>query len=94
MPTMPPQTLSDLGERILLALWRLRGIGNKYVKQEILRADLGVESDQSWVGEIANLQTQGFLTSTSLDGQDALSLAPLGLAILRQIEEDRLQELK
>ncbi len=94
MPNMPPQALSDLGEQILLTLWRLRGIGNKFVKQENLRADLAVDSDQTWVGEIANLQTEGFLTSTNLDGQDAVSLTPLGLAILRQIEEDKLQELK
>jgi len=94
MPNMPPQALSDLGEQILLTLWRLRGIGNKFVKQEKLRADLAVNSDQTWVGEIANLQTEGFLTSTNLDGQDAVSLTPLGLAILRQIEEDKLQELK
>ena len=94
MPNMPPQALSDLGEQILLTLWRLRGIGNKFVKQENIRADLAVDSDQTWVGEIANLQTEGFLTSTNLDGQDAVSLTPLGLAILRQIEEDKLQELK
>jgi hypothetical protein len=94
MPNMPPQALSDLGEQILLTLWRLRGIGNKFVKQENLRADLAVDSDQTWVGEIANLQTEGFLTSTNLDGQDVVSLTPLGLAILRQIEEDKLQELK
>jgi hypothetical protein len=94
MPNMPPQAVSDLGEQILLTLWRLRGIGNKFVKQENLRADLAVDSDQTWVGEIANLQTEGFLTSTNLDGRDAVSLTPLGLAILRQIEEDKLQELK
>ena len=94
MPNMPPQALSDLGEQILLTLWRLRGIGNKFVKQENLRADLAVDSDQTWVGEIANLQTEGFLTSTNIDGQDVVSLTPLGLAILRQIEEDKLQELK
>jgi len=94
MPNMPLQALSDLGEQILLTLWRLRGIGNKFVKQENLRADLAVDSDQTWVGEIANLQTEGFLTSTNLDGQDVVSLTPLGLAILRQIEEDKLQELK
>ena len=94
MRNMLPHALSDLGERVLLTLWRLRGIGSKYISRETLRGELAVESDQGWEGELANLQTLGFLASTDEEGQDAISLTPLGLAILRQIEEDKLQELK
>lgn len=94
MRNMPPQALSDLGEQILLTIWRLRGDGSKIIQQENLRADLKIDSDQTWVGEIANLQTLGFLASTNQDNQNALSLTPLGLSVLRQIEEDKLQELK
>jgi hypothetical protein len=94
MRNMPPQALSDLGEQILLSIWKLGGVGSKFIQQENLRANLKIDSDQTWVGEIANLQTLGFLTSTDQAGQETLSLTPFGLAILRQIEEDKLQELK
>jgi len=93
---MPPQaTLSDLEERILLALWKLRGIGKNTINERILKADLAAESEsEGWMEKIRSLNNQGFLEMGNVDGQNSFSLTALGLAILRRIEEDRLQELK
>jgi len=96
MRTMPPKgTLSDLEERILLALWKLRGIGKNTINERILKADLAAESEsEGWMEKIRSLNNQGFLEMGNVDGQNSFSLTALGLAILRRIEEDRLQELK
>jgi len=93
---MPPKgTLSDLEERILLALWKLRGIGKNTINERILKADLAAESEsEGWMEKIRSLNNQGFLEMGNVDGQNSFSLTALGLAILRRIEEDRLQELK
>ncbi len=96
MPTMPPpEDISELEERILHTLWRLGGIGKNLIREATLRSTLSGEAlSQSWTDEINNLQKQGFLQRDIIDGHDSLSLTPLGLSLLRKIEEDRLQELK
>ena len=94
MRRMPPQDgLSELDERILLALWKLRGIGRNYVKEQALRADLADETG-AWVDSISNLCNRGFLEKTTVDGQDAFAITSLGLSVLRQTEENKLQELQ
>jgi predicted transcriptional regulator len=40
------------------------------------------------------LQAQGFLDATVEGDHSTFSITPLGVAILRKTEEDRLQELK
>lgn len=90
-----PGKLSDLEERILFALWKLGGIGKNAIQEERLKTGLAIEaSSQIWMSELENLRKQGFLEANSMDGRNVVSLTPLGLSILRQIEEDRLQELK
>lgn len=96
MPYMPSiNKLTEFEEEILLALWKLKGIGKSHVKEDSLKSDLAVgPSDDHWAEEITNLRNQGFLQTAFLNGQNAISLTPFGLSILRQIEEDKLQELK
>jgi hypothetical protein len=95
IPAMPfPEGITALQERILLSLWKLRGIGKNAVKEETLRADLSPSQLNKWTDDAKNLQNQGFIEATSGNGQNLLSLTALGLSILRKIEEDRLQELK
>jgi hypothetical protein len=88
--------LSALQERILLSLWKLKGIGNSWIREDIIKADLSSEGSptEDWVGEVASLRSLGFLETGLIEDQNAMSLTPLGLSILRQIEEDKLQELK
>ncbi len=89
---MPDNQLSELSGKILLSLWRLNGIGPRAIQEQILKADLKVESDH-FSQETEALTMQGFLDKSTLEGKTSFSLTPLGLAILRQLEEDKLQEL-
>lgn len=96
MSIMPfPEGISELQERILLSLWKLKGIGKNAIDEETLRNELSTEPLQgNWTNELESLQKQEFLQAANKDGRNSISLTPLGLAILRKIEEDRLQELK
>jgi len=89
---MPPDTLSGLGERILLAVWKLNGVGKRSVTEETLKAELSDAADY-FSQELQTLQDLGFIVKAGADGRADLALTPIGLAILRQIEEDKLQEL-
>jgi hypothetical protein len=88
-------TLTESEERILLALWRLKGIGENRISEDSLKADMATGASMEPLTDgIARLQSQGFVEMTVMDDHRAVSMTPLGLAILRQIEEDKLQELK
>jgi len=89
---MPDNQLSELSGKILLSLWKLNGIGPRAIQEQTLKADLKVESEL-FFHETEALTRQGFLDKLTLEGQTSFSLTPLGLAILRQLEEDKLQEL-
>jgi DNA-binding MarR family transcriptional regulator len=91
-----PQTnsLTDLEERILLTIWKLKGIGKNRVPESNLQTELSNETPQNLGGAIEALQNQGFVERRSSTDRTFLSLTPVGLAILRKLEEDRLQELK
>ncbi len=95
MPFVPQMNgLSDLQERILLAIWKLRGMGQYTVDEGKLRTELMNESTQDMVDASGTLVKQGFLEKKDADNRTSFSLTSLGLAILRKLEEDRLQELK
>lgn len=89
-----PESLSDAQEKILLAIWKLKGVSRNGVDEDGLRAELADETPQNLADAIETLRNQGFLEVTIVDGRSILSMTPLGLAILRKLEEDRLQELK
>jgi predicted transcriptional regulator len=85
--------LPPIREQILLTMWKLKAIGKTTIKEETLRAEMGPEIAESLASEIEQLQKRGFLEKNSSNGV-TISLTPLGLSILRQVEEDHLQELK
>ena len=88
-------TLTEFEERILLTLWKLKGIGKDHVREDSLRTDPTLETTDALLKDIIEkLRTRGFLETATADDHNAISLTSLGLAILRQIEEDKLQELK
>ena len=88
-------TLTEFEERILLTLWKLKGIGKDHVREDSLRTDPTLETTDDLLKDmIEKLRTRGFLETATADDHNAISLTSLGLAILRQIEEDKLQELK
>ena len=89
---MPSDTLSGIGERILLAIWKLNGLGTRSVTEYVLRAELtGVADDL--LQELQRLEEQGFVVKIEAGRSTEFTLTPIGLAILRQVEEDKLQEL-
>lgn len=93
---MPPDgNLTELGEKILVSLWKLGGVGKAGVRAEALKTDMAASgSPENLQAEITALQNLGFLEAQTSDGGILLSLTVLGLALLRQLEEDKLQELK
>jgi len=93
MLSMPSDTLSVLGEKILLAVWKANAIGIRSAAEDALRSELS-DSNGDFLQELNTLQDLGFITTGNTDGQTEFALTPLGLAILRQIEEDKLQELR
>jgi Mn-dependent DtxR family transcriptional regulator len=84
---MPSDSLSEVQEEILLTLWKLSEAENQPISQDKLRAELSVTGD-ALIEEIRSLKVLGFV-----EGSTEMTLTPLGLAILRQIEEDKLHEL-
>ena len=95
IPSMSqPDGLSDLQERVLLAIWKLSSIGQNTVEESKLKAELNQEPPQDLADATDQLHNRGFLDKSTAEGATNFSLTPLGLAILRKLEEDRLQELK
>jgi hypothetical protein len=91
----PASSLSEVEEKILLALWKLGGVGKNHVREDALTANLAVAGLESGcVKEVVSLHDRGFLQSVTVEGGKEISLTPLGLSLLRQIEEDKLEELK
>lgn len=86
--------LSELQATTLLTIWKLKGIGANAVDEDQLKTELVNEPPENIHSAVQLLQSQGFIEIRDLAGRKAISITSLGLAILRKIEEDRLQELK
>jgi DNA-binding MarR family transcriptional regulator len=93
-PMPEPDILPELEERTLLAIWKLKGVGKNGVEESSLQAELSTETPQNLADAVQALVIKGFIVRGSSGEGRFLSLTPLGLAILRKLEEDRLQELK
>ena len=92
---MPPANgLSEPQEALLFAIWKLRGVGNKSITEDQLKAQMANESAEPLSADLTQLQSQGFLHIADNASRKIISITPLGLAILRKVEEDRLQEIK
>jgi ribosomal protein S19E (S16A) len=86
--------LSEGGEAVLLAIWKLKGIGTNTVDERQLKAEMAKEPSDGLNLTLQLLETQGFVEIKDEADRKGVSLTPLGVAILRKIEEDKLQELK
>jgi DNA-binding PadR family transcriptional regulator len=86
--------LSEEGEAVLLALWKLRGIGRNRVEERRVRVEMTKGSSDDLTPTLELLEAQGFIEVKGVADRKSVSITPLGLAILRKIEEDKLQELK
>jgi RIO-like serine/threonine protein kinase len=90
---MQPDSLTPVAERILYTVWKLNAIGSRFVFEEAVKSELSIPAEE-FREEMERLQEQVFINTQKIDGKASLSLTPLGLAILRQAEEDSLQELR
>jgi DNA-binding MarR family transcriptional regulator len=86
--------LSEGGEAVLLAIWKLKGIGTNTVDERQLKAEMAKEPSEDLSSTLQLLETQGFIEIKDEADRKGVSITPLGVAILRKIEEDKLQELK
>jgi len=86
--------LSDPQEAILFAIWKLMGIGNNAITEDQLRTQMSNDSSEPLPPTLEQLESQGFVQIAEKGDRKIISMTPLGLAILRKVEEDRLQEIK
>ena len=92
---MPPDALSEIQENILLTLWKLKGIGENRVEEMKIKSELSeLPANEDLSSALNILRSQGFLGAQFDGDHSSFSLTPLGVAILRKTEEDKLQELK
>jgi predicted transcriptional regulator len=92
---MPPSNgISEAQEATLFAIWKLRGIGNSKITEEQLKAEVTNQPSEVLPETLTQLQTQGFVEISNESGAKDISITPLGLAILRKIQEDKLEEVK
>jgi predicted transcriptional regulator len=85
--------LSGPQEAVLFAIWKLRGIGNNGVSEEQLKTEMTNTPAENLPTTLSELQTLGFLEINDGVSGKGISMTPLGLAILRKVEEDRLEEI-
>lgn len=90
---MPAGSLPPLSEKILSTVWKMNTAGQKAIPEDTVRSELSA-SNEEFAKEAEMLQKQGFLSRVKVNEKHSLFLTPLGLAILRQIEENNLEELK
>ena len=86
--------LSEGGEALLLTIWKQGGIGANTVDERQVTAEMAKTPSEDLTATLQLLEAQGFIEIKDHEGHKGFSLTPLGLAILRKIEEDKLQELK
>jgi len=88
-----PNGLSEPQQAVLFAIWKLRAIGGRVVTvDEVLQ--ITPQSDEDVPTILRDLQTGGFVEIRNKAGRSNVSMTPLGVAILRKVEEDRLEEIK
>jgi predicted transcriptional regulator len=85
--------LSDSQEAVLFAIWKLRGIGTSVITESQLKAQVTDEQPEAISAALSQLQAHGFVHIDNKNDRKTMSITPLGVAILRKIEEDRLQEI-
>ena len=90
---MPVPGLPALSEKVVSTLWKMNARGQKPVPEQALRAELSLTVDE-FAKEMERLRNQGFLSNVKVNEIPSISLTPLGVAILRQIEEENLEEIE
>jgi DNA-binding MarR family transcriptional regulator len=91
MHTWPSEDdLSPQERQILSAMWKAKAIGDRVISLRDLRARLPDEVKANYVSHLKTLKEKLFIQISHGNNQDAASLTPLGLAFIRQIQDDDL----
>jgi hypothetical protein len=77
--------------QILLSMWKARAIGNKTISLRDLKAKLAEEVKPNYVSWMKNLKGKLFIEISRRGKDDVASITPLGLAFIRQIQDDDLK---
>jgi len=85
---LPPSKIS-----ILLSMWRLKAIGGKSIPAEAVRIWLQPEYRSVFRASIQNLRESMLIVSASKNGQELLSMTPLGVAFWREFEGIELEKM-
>jgi len=80
---LPPQK-----RQVLLAMWKARAIGDRTISLRDLKARLPDEVKVNYISHLKNLKEKLFIQISHANNQDAASITPLGLAFIRQIQDD------
>jgi len=86
-------SLTETQEAVLFAIWKLRGIGTNPLTEDQLKTQMANGPTEALPQALTELQSQGFVQVENNGGRKTVAITPLGLAILRKVEEDRLQEV-
>ena len=89
MQAPPPEgNLPSQERQILLSLSRMGAIGNKVVSLRDLRKGLPDEVKLNYSAYLKSLQGKLFIEISQGSGDGVVRITPLGLAFIRQIQED------
>jgi hypothetical protein len=83
---LPPQK-----KQILLLMWKVGAIGNRGISLRDLRAKLADDVKPNYMGYLKNLRGKLFIDISHGNRDDVASITPLGLAFVRQIQDDDLK---
>jgi hypothetical protein len=78
-------------KQILLLMWKVGAIGNRAISLRDLRAKLADDVKLNCMSYLKNLKGKLFIDISHGNRDDVASITPLGLAFIRQIQDDDLK---
>jgi hypothetical protein len=89
-----PPTEDDLSpqkRQILLYMWKSGAVGDRAIRLRNLKARLSDDVRSNYVSNMKDLESRLFVRISRADHEESASLTPLGLAYIRQVQDDNLR---
>ncbi len=83
--------LPTLEKQMLLSLWEARAIGNRAISIPSLKKSLTEDAKFHCISCLKNLEKKLFVEISRANEDQMVSITPLGLAFIRQIQDDDLR---
>lgn len=90
-PAPTEDDLSPQKRQILLYMWKAGAVGEKAIALRNLKTRLPDAAKSNYVSYLKDLESRLFIRISRGDHEDSVSLTPLGLAYIRQIQDDNLR---